>query len=76
MGVFFVQVYTVRRREIEYLLFGLVCLSVAVTDAGFALSGASSGADRWVTAQRLTHVGALLATALNFHFVLQFVGAA
>jgi signal transduction histidine kinase len=73
VGAFFVQVYASRQRELEYLIFGLVCFAVALTDAGFAIAGAIHGPHAWPATQLVTHSGALAATALNFHFVLQLV---
>ena len=78
VGVFFVQVYASRRREGEYLLFGFVCFALAVVDAGFSVVPApdpgipSTGRCR----RPMAHAGAFFATALNFHFVLQFVAPA
>jgi signal transduction histidine kinase len=73
IGAFFVQAYTARRRELEYLIFSLVCFGLAVTDAGLMLAYATRGLEHWTFAAALTHVGAIVATALNVHFVLEYV---
>jgi signal transduction histidine kinase len=74
LGLFFLQAYAARRREFEYLLFGLVCFSLVVVDAGFALSFALSDLARWPLATGIAHAGAFVATAINLHFVLLFAG--
>jgi signal transduction histidine kinase len=73
VGAFFLQAYTARRRELEYLLFGLVCFGMAVTDAGLTAAAAINGSSHWETAMKVVHAGAIAATAANVHFVFQFV---
>ena len=73
VGAFFLQAYTARRREVEYLLFGLVCFGMAVADAGLTVAAGIHGQGHWETVMKVVHVGAIVATALNVHFVMQFV---
>lgn len=73
VGVFFLLAYTARRRELEYLLFSLVCFGMAVTDAGLAAAAAIHNLERWETTMKVVHGGLIAATAANVHFVLQFV---
>lgn len=72
LGLFFILAYFVRRREIEYLLFGALCGAVAVTTVGLAMSyGASHIATRMLGA-RLAHAGVIFAGTLNLHFVMTY----
>jgi signal transduction histidine kinase len=73
VGAFFLQAYTARRRELEYLLFGLVCFGMAVSDAGLTMASALHGVTHWESAMKVLHVGSIVATAVNVHFVLEFV---
>ena len=73
IGAFFLQAYVARRSEREFLLFGLVCFGLAVTDGGLAVTAALHGMEHWQTTAAVSHVAAFFATALNVHFVLQFV---
>lgn len=74
LGLFFLQAYAARRREFEYLLFGLVCFSLVVVDAGFALSFAQHDLSKWPLATGIAHAGGFVASAINVHFVLLFAG--
>lgn len=73
VGLFFIQAYWARRRESEYLVFALVCFSLAVTDVGLTLLSYITDLKFWPLAAALTNIGAFAATALNAHFVLTFV---
>ena len=70
-GVFFVIAYAVSRREEEYLLFGLLCLSLAVATAGGAY-GYAAGIEHWPAAMRVLHAGVIVAAAMNLHFVMRY----
>jgi signal transduction histidine kinase len=76
LGLFFFQAYAARRREFEYFLFGLVCFALTVIDAGFAFSFSLHDLEFWPVATGVAHVGGFIASALNFHFVVLFVGPA
>src|ERR1051325_3612726 len=76
LGAFFLQAYFARRREFEYLLFGLVCFALAMTDLGLTITAADRGLEHFVLASSLAHAGALLATAFNVHFALAYVAPA
>jgi signal transduction histidine kinase len=73
LGAFFLQAYFARRRELEYLLFGLVCFALAMTDLGLTITTADRGMQHFLLASSLAHAGALLATAFNVHFALAYV---
>ena len=74
LGTYFVLAFALRRREREYVLFGLLCFALAVTSAGvsWALAG---GQASWLDAMTLLNVGAIMAPALNLHFSLHYAGA-
>ena len=74
LGVFFTQAYLSRRREREYLLFGLLCLSLAITDLGLTASYALTRIEHWPIAAGIANFGATLSSAVNLHFVSVFVG--
>lgn len=73
LGAFFLQAFFARRREFEYLLFGLVCFALAMTDFGLTITTAGRGLSHFELASSLAHAGALAATALNLHFALAYV---
>ncbi len=70
-AVFFIVAYLVSRREVEYLLFGLLCLALAVASAGSAMVQ-GGGLDLAPSGAAVLNAGAILATALNLHFVLRY----
>lgn len=74
VGAFFVLTYAYRRREAEYLLFGLLCFAVALDSAGIALAYHSLDTRQWLLAARFAHAGAIAAGALNLHFVMRYTG--
>lgn len=71
-GLFFVLAFTRGRREPEYLLFGLVSFALAIATAGIASSYVATDGAAWLKAATLAHVGAILAPALNLHFVMRY----
>jgi signal transduction histidine kinase len=74
LGAFFLQAFAARRREIEYLLFGLLCFSLALTDAGLTLAYAIRGIEHWMLAAMMANAGAVVSSALNVHFVAAYSG--
>ncbi len=72
VGLFFVLAFTRGRRESEYLLFGLVSFALAFATAGIALSYVAADVDGWLRAAMIAHVGAVVAPALNLHFVMRY----
>ncbi len=70
-GVFFIVAYAVSRREEEYLLFGLLCTTLAVATGGAAYAYADDG-EHWPAAMRIVHAGMILAAAMNLHFVMRY----
>jgi signal transduction histidine kinase len=75
LGAFFLQAYFARRRELEYLLFGLVCFALAMTDFGLTITTTDRGVSHFLFASALAHTGALAATGLNVHFALAYVAS-
>jgi signal transduction histidine kinase len=73
LGAFFLQAYTARRRETEYLLYGLECFAMAIADGGLAAAAAIDGAPRWEATMLVVHTGVIMTATLNVHFALQFV---
>jgi signal transduction histidine kinase len=72
VGLFFVLAYARGRRETEYLLFGLLCFALALGTTGIAWSYVTTDRETWLVASRLTHAGAIAATALNLHFAMLY----
>jgi signal transduction histidine kinase len=72
LGAFFMLAYALGRREVEYLLFGLLCFALAVTTAG--ISYTYGAPEHWLIAAHITHAGAIAAVALNLHFVMRYAG--
>lgn len=72
VGLFFVLAFARGRRESEYLLFGLVSFTIAIVTAGVALAYAATDTDAWLRGAMLAHAGAILAPALNLHFVMRY----
>jgi signal transduction histidine kinase len=75
LGAFFLQAYFARRRELEYLLFGLECFALAMTDLGLTITATDLGLSHFEFASGFAHAGALAATALNVHFALTYVAS-
>ncbi len=74
LGAFFILAYSLGRREVEYLLFGLLCFALAFTTGGIAYSYAAPGPQQWFVSAYATHGGAIAAVALNLHFVMRYAG--
>lgn len=71
LGAYFVVAFALRRREFEYILFGLLCFAMAVVSGG--LSWSYIGGDAaWQSAMALLHAGVILAPALNLHFAMRY----
>ena len=78
LAIFFALVYGLgrraRRREPEYLLFGLLCCALAITSAGLAWSYAITDAAGWLNAMVLGHVGAIACTGIGLHLAFYYAG--
>lgn len=72
IGAFFVLAYALGRREVEYLLFGLLCFTLAVATAGIAYGYGANTGTSWLLSTPVTHSGAIAAAALNLHFVMRY----
>src|SRR6478735_9095731 len=75
LSVFFMLAYFLGRRELEYSIFSLLCLSLAMGSAGVAYDYSSSSIQARVLADQVTHSGMILAAAFNLHFALCFAKA-
>ena len=76
LGLFFAASYLFRRRDVEYLLFAVLCGALGVFTTGMALGYDSVGYDQWRWAANIAHAGILAAAAVNLHFVCRFTRAA
>lgn len=72
LSVFFVLAYFLGRREREYSIFGLLCLSLSVGSAGVAYDYSQFDIAARLFGDRITHTGMILAAAFNLHFALCF----
>jgi len=72
LGMFFALAYAVRRREVEYLLFGLLCFAIAVTTSGAAWGHNIATPEEFLSTSAVAHAGAIAASALNLHFVMRY----
>ena len=71
LGTYFVLAFALRRREYEYVLFGLLCFALAVTSAGVSWEFLA-GQAVWLRAMTLLNSGAIMAPVLNLHFSLHY----
>lgn len=70
LSVFFMLAYFLGRRELEYFIFSLLCLSLALGTAGVAFDYSRSDLDSRLLADQITHTGMILASAFNLHFAV------
>jgi signal transduction histidine kinase len=75
LSVFFMLAYFLGRREIEYFIFSLLCLSLSLGSAGVAADYSYTDIQARMLADQLTHSGMILAAAFNLHFALCFARA-
>ncbi len=73
LSVFFMLAYFWGRRELEYFIFSLLCLSLSLSTAGVASDYAQTELQARLLADQITHSGMILAAAFNLHFSLCFV---
>ena len=72
LSVFFMLAYFLGRRELEYFIFSLLCLSLSLGSAGVAADYSYTDVHARMLADQLTHSGMILAAAFNLHFALCF----
>lgn len=72
LGAFFTLAHALGRREHEYRLFGILCFALAVNTAGIAATTAAQTVEQWFTASGVAHAGAIMAAAVNLHFVMRY----
>jgi signal transduction histidine kinase len=75
LSVFFMLAYFLGRREVEYFIFSLLCLSLSLGSAGVAADYSYSDVQARLLADQLTHSGMILAAAFNLHFALCYARA-
>jgi signal transduction histidine kinase len=72
LSVFFMLAYFLGRREREYFIFSLLCLSLSVGSAGNAYDYSRSDIPSRQLADQVIHSGMILAATFNLHFALSF----
>ena len=72
LSVFFMLAYFWGRRELEYFIFSLLCLSLSLGSGGVAYDYSQDGIPARLLADQITHSGMILAAAFNLHFALCF----
>jgi signal transduction histidine kinase len=70
LSVFFMLAYFLGRRELEYFIFSLLCLSLSVGSAGTAYDYSQTNVALRLVADQVIHTGMILAAAFNLHFAL------
>ncbi|MBI3202576.1 MAG: hypothetical protein IT377_28075 [Polyangiaceae bacterium] len=74
LGVFFALAHLVARRERDLLIYGTMCLALAYHSASSARAHVALSVGQRLEAVTGVMEAALLAAALNLHFVSRFVG--
>lgn len=72
LSAFFMLAYFLGRRELEYFIFSLLCLSLSLGSAGVAYDYAVTDIGKRLLADQVIHTGMILAAAFNLHFALCF----
>ena len=72
LGLFFVLAYYVRRRESEYLLFGILCGAIAVATVGLSMTYGATDLEMRKFGAHLGYAGVIFAGTLNLHFVMSY----
>jgi signal transduction histidine kinase len=71
-GVFFVLAHTLAKREVEYLLFGLLCFALALMSLGIVMGTLTDSSAGWLSAARIGHAAGIGAVVFNLHFALRY----
>ena len=77
-GVVSLVAHLLKRRNADYLLYGLMSFVVAVHAVGSGIScmyGNGSDAARWAMGSTVAFAAATIAAALHVHFALRYAGA-
>jgi len=72
LGAFFVLAYFAGRRESEYFVFALLCLSLSVMSIGVCIDYHDGAHPHGIVADQIGLSGVIFAAALNVHFALCF----
>lgn len=75
VGGYFVGAFVIRRKDIDFLVFGLLTLSLAIHSAGLGLHYANPTPEVWTVPHVMANAGALVAATLAVHFALLVHGA-
>ena len=70
LALFFASSFLIRRRDVEYLLFAILCAALGVFTIGMAIGYGTPTDDGWQWGANLAHAGILAAATVNFHFGL------
>lgn len=74
LAAFFFATFAYRRREVEFLIFGLGCTAMAMHAFGMASEHVASSEAAWHIFAMFSSLGANAAAAFNLHFVSRYVG--
>ena len=72
LGLFFAATFFSRRRDVEYLVFALMCGALGVFTTGVAYGYHVPTYGEWLWGANLAHAGISLAATVNVHFVCRF----
>jgi signal transduction histidine kinase len=72
LALFFAIAFAYRRRDVEFLLFALVCLGVGGHTLGIAGEHIASTNAVWYAVAVLANTSVLAAAAFNLHFVFRY----
>ncbi len=73
LGAFFCLAFAFGRREVEYLLFGLTTLALAVATAGTSWEYAALDVPEYHLAAAMSALGLMAAVPVHLHFLLFYV---
>ncbi len=72
LGLFFILAYFLRRRESEYLLFGILSGAIAIGTCGLSMTYGATDLGMRMLGARIGHAGVIFAGTLNLHFVMTY----
>jgi signal transduction histidine kinase len=74
LAVFFFATFAYRRREVEFLIFGLGCAAMSMHAFGMASEHVAPSKEAWHVFAMFSSIGVNAAAAFNLHFVTRYVG--
>lgn len=72
LGIFFSLAFALGRRERDYLIFGLLCFTLALTTAGMVRLSLADSTESGLAASKLVLTGSILAPVFNLHYALRY----